>query len=66
MMIRFSIFGVEIFCLTLGAEPLVLLEEGDDGVTEIMGGSGHDFERDLTPLNPDDRYDWEFGFQEPK
>ena len=63
MIVRFAIFGIEIFCLSLGDE--IFLEE-DDTVTEIMGGSGHDFERDLTPLNPDDRYDWEFGFRDPK
>lgn len=24
------------------------------------GGSAHNFERDVNPLSPDDRYDWEY------
>lgn len=66
MIFRLTIFGYEVFCLSVG--DFILEDEDDEEVTTnlIGGGSSHDFERDPEPLNPDDRYDWEFGFHPPK
>lgn len=66
MIIRLVVLGWEVFCLTVGAEEGEPAEE--DGPL-IGGGSSHNFERDPSPLSPDDRYDWgdwEFGFGRPK
>lgn len=44
-------------------------EEELDEPSEIGGGSCHDFERDVNPVAPEDRYQWEwddkrrFGFR---
>jgi hypothetical protein len=35
-------------------------EEDDDEAARIEGGSAHNFERDVDPLKPEDRYDWEW------
>ena len=41
----------------------------DDDDTRIEGGSAHNFERDVNPVAPEDRYNWEwedrrgFGFR---
>lgn len=71
MIIRLTIFGVEVMCLSLGN--FVLAEEAEDDEEQpdcsIGGGSSHNFERDPNPLSPDDRYDWsdwDFGFGKPK
>lgn len=43
-------------------------EDGDEE-THIEGGSAHNFERDVNPVSPEDRYNWEwedrrgFGFR---
>lgn len=40
--------------------------ESEEDEPTMAGGSGHNFERDLTPVSPDDRYapwDDRFGFQ---
>ena len=61
--------GIPIFTLdTLHYE---FETEEEDTTTEIGGGSTHDFERDIDPYSPDDRYDWEwedkgFGFRGPQ
>lgn len=34
--------------------------EGDEEETTIHGGSWHDFDRDVTPITPEDRYDWSY------
>lgn len=71
MIIRLTIFGIEVFCLAVGI-PVTPDEDEDEDTEEeaptarIGGGASHDFERDPAPLNPDDRYDWEFGFGNPK
>lgn len=66
MIFRLTILGHEIFCLTLGDFIVEDSEDDDTEMTIVGGGSTHDFERDPEPLNPDDRYDWEFGFHPPK
>jgi hypothetical protein len=44
-------------------------EEESDEKSRIEGGSAHDFERDVNPVAPEDRYQWEwddkrrFGFR---
>lgn len=68
MIIRLTIFGVEVLCLSLGNFVLAE-EEEDESECSIGGGSSHNFERDPSPLSPDDRYDWsdwDFGFGKPK
>jgi hypothetical protein len=65
MIIRFTFFGSEIFCLTIG--DYVLEEVEDEDTNVIGGGSTHDFERDIDPLDPNDHFgEWEFGFRGPK
>lgn len=64
MKLRLTIFGFEMFSLEL-VKTVSLALELEDGT--VLGGEGHNFERDPAPLSPDDRYapDWEwkgFGF----
>lgn len=68
MIIRLTVFGIEVFCLSLGNFIVDddAAEEAEVDETVIGGGSSHNFERDPFPLSPDDRYDWEFGFGGPK
>ena len=48
---------------------LVETEEEEEEATRIEGGSAHNFERDVNPIRPEDRFDWEwedkrgFGFR---
>lgn len=73
MFIQVKIFGIHILDLTITFNDIYQdYEEGEEEeeVYEISGGQGGYFERDPAPLNPDDRYDWEFydrrfGFQAP-
>jgi hypothetical protein len=43
-------------------------EEEEEEEARIEGGSAHNFERDVNPIRPEDRFDWEwedkrgFGF----
>jgi hypothetical protein len=77
--IQLTIFGIEVFCLTLGDDPLDALaravleaeEEESEEEAVIGGGTSHNFERDPTPLDPTDHFgEWEdklkFGFRHPK
>ena len=47
---------------------LVETEEEEEEEARIEGGSAHNFERDVNPIRPEDRFDWEwedkrgFGF----
>jgi hypothetical protein len=69
MIIRLTIFGIEVLCLSLGnfiLDDEEAEEEAEDEPQLIGGGHTHDFERDPYPLSPDDRYDWEFGFGRTK
>lgn len=66
MRFRVTLFGFEIFSLELVKTVGISLELDEDG--EVVGGGAGHFERDPTPLSPDDRYaPWEeewkgFGF----
>jgi hypothetical protein len=71
MIIRLTVFGIEVFCLSAGN--FILEEESEEEEPEadcsIGGGPSQNFERDTNPLSPDDRYDWgewDFGFGSPK
>jgi len=57
----FRLFGFEIARI----ERVELAYEEEDDSPSFAGGSGHNFERDLNPVSPDDRYaPWDdFGFQ---
>jgi hypothetical protein len=39
---------------------LVETEEEEEEEARIEGGSAHNFERDVNPIKPEDRYDWEW------
>jgi hypothetical protein len=63
---RWTLFGREVTTVELGggedqqiADLMAALSD-----KEIGGGSGHNFDRDFTPADPNDRYRWEdkFGF----
>ena len=66
-MVRYTLrlFGIPI--LSLETVHFELVEDESDTAV-IGGGSAHNFERDANPLNPNERYDWEwedkrkFGF----
>lgn len=65
MKIRLMILGTEVWSLHWGHCDCDDDEAGED--TTMLGGSGHDFERDTAPLDPTDHYgEWEdkkrFGF----
>ena len=57
--------GVDKGQMTLTLEGVEV--DGED--CSILGGSSHDFERDMFPITPEDRYNWEledsgkFGFR---
>jgi len=67
-------FGVIRWQVRFFGIPVVSLERTvyefveDDGGSRIEGGSAHNFERDVNPITPEDRYGWEwedgrgFGF----
>ena len=66
-MIRYVLrfFGLPIFTVdTIHYE----FEVEESEAAHIEGGSAHNFERDVNPISPDDRYDgwgeeWRFGFK---
>jgi hypothetical protein len=69
MRVVVRLFGV-LPVLTFDVEGLVLSEEEEVEEPRIEGGSCHNFERDIDPISPEDRYDWEwedrkrgFGFR---
>jgi hypothetical protein len=70
MILVVKLFGViPVLTVELPSQDFVVVEEEDDE-PGIEGGSAHNFERDMDPLKPEDRYDWEwedrkrgFGFR---
>jgi hypothetical protein len=67
MTIVFKLFGIPVLTVDVLGVDLVSDDE-DDCDTRIEGGSAHNFERDVNPFAPEDRYGWEwedrrgFGF----
>jgi hypothetical protein len=69
MILVVKLFGViPVLTVELPSQNFVVEEEDDE--PGIEGGSAHNFERDMDPLKPEDRYDWEwedrkrgFGFR---
>lgn len=67
MKIVVRLFGV-LPVLRFDVEGLFVEEEEDEG-PRIEGGSAHNFERDVNPVTPEDRYNYEwedrrgFGFR---
>lgn len=65
MKIVFRVLGIPVFTVDVSDVSPFLTEEVD---YHIEGGSAHNFERDVCPLTPEDRYEWEwedkggFGF----
>lgn len=64
-MVRYTlrVFGLPILSLDTIHYEIV----GEDDDSRIEGGSAHNFERDVNPVTPEDRYNWEwedrgFGF----
>jgi hypothetical protein len=70
MILVVKLFGViPVLTVELPSQAFVVEEEEEDE-PGIEGGSAHNFERDMDPLKPEDRYDWEwedrkrgFGFR---
>lgn len=63
MRLRFTVFGWEIAAIELDHDaPVEAVEDAEKCVAG--GGSAHNFERDTTPLDTDERYaPWDgFGF----
>lgn len=65
-MVRFTLrlFGVPI----ISVDRVCYEFEYEEETARIEGGSAHNFERDFTPIAPEDRYNWEwtdrgFGFR---
>ena len=69
MILVVKLFGlIPVLTVELPSQAFVVEEEDDE--PGIEGGSAHNFERDMDPLKPEDRYDWEwedkrrgFGFR---
>jgi hypothetical protein len=68
MILVLKLFGLfPLFTIELPEHEVEEEEEEEPG---IEGGSAHNFERDVNPITPEDRYDWEwedrkrgFGFR---
>jgi hypothetical protein len=56
--LRFCVFGVEV----LSFESVPDSSDADSGGANNSFGAGetHNFERDTSPLSPDDRWDWPY------
>ena len=61
------VLGIQVATIEVDG---LLVETEEDDEPGIEGGSAHNFERDMDPLKPEDRYDWEwedrkrgFGFR---
>jgi hypothetical protein len=68
MRIVVRVFGIPV--LTVDVMDGVVSDEEDECGSHIEGGSAHNFERDVTPVTPEDRYNWDwedkrggFGFR---
>lgn len=67
------ILGITIASWRITSDEITLNINTDDDPEEdteeeaaITGGASHNYERDTTPITPEDRYQWEydrFGFQ---
>lgn len=63
LVVRYTlrVFGIPV--LSLDVDGISYVTEDD---CRIEGGSAHNFERDVNPVTPEDRYSWEewdgFGF----
>jgi hypothetical protein len=71
MILVVKLFGViPVLTVELPHSVEVEVDDEDEDDPRIEGGSAHNFERDMDPLKPEDRYDWEwedrkrgFGFR---
>ena len=54
MIVRFTVFGVEVWALEIGEA----VEEEAESDCCIGAGATHNFDRDTEPLSPDDRWVW--------
>jgi hypothetical protein len=66
--IRFRIFGFTIWSIEI--VDYVVESEDVESDCGMLGGSTHNFDRDVNPISPEDRYNWEwedkrkgFGFR---
>jgi hypothetical protein len=61
------VLGIQV--ATIEVDGLLVEEEEGEEEARIEGGSAHNFERDVNPIRPEDRFDWEwedkrgFGFR---
>jgi hypothetical protein len=70
MKLILRVLGIQVATLEVDGLLVETEEEEDEEGARIEGGSAHNFERDVDPLKPEDRYDWEwedkrrgFGFR---
>jgi hypothetical protein len=70
MRIVVRVFGIPVLTVDVMDGVFVSDVEDDECDTRIEGGSAHNFERDVNPVTPEDRYNWEwedkrggFGFR---
>ena len=54
MIVRFTVFGYEVWALEFGET----VEEEAEEEQQIGAGSTHNFDRDTEPYSPDDRWIW--------
>ena len=58
MKLILRVLGIQV--ATIEVDGLLVETEEEDEAARIEGGSAHNFERDVDPLKPEDRYDWEW------
>lgn len=64
------VLGIQVATIEVDGLLVETEEDDDEEEARIEGGSAHNFERDVNPIKPEDRYDWEwedkkrgFGFR---
>ena len=70
-MVRWTlkIWGIPILCVERTNWVAADDDDEEEDSSRIEGGSAHNFERDVDPVTPEDRYQWEwddkrrFGFR---
>ncbi len=60
MKLILRVLGIQVATIEVDGLLVETEEEDDEEGARIEGGSAHNFERDVDPLKPEDRYDWEW------
>lgn len=61
MRVRWTVFGREITTLEFGSDQSAIEAIAELLSSDVSGGQSHNFERDVDPADPDDRYRWDEG-----